>query len=179
LAFDITCALTPPAATLLHAIEVPEGRGDTSFCNMYRAWQLLPDDLRRRLDGIGAWHSGEAIRKRNQAADTDGNKQMPVPPPELHPVARRHPETGRRALYVNRFFTTHFDGMDAAESTAILERCEKIAITPDNVYRHRWRAGDVLMWDNRCTMHYADYDYAPTDIRLMHRTTAAGDRPAA
>ena len=176
---DITCAPEPPAFTMLHALTVPEGKGDTMFCNMYRAWDGLPDDLRTRLDGLTAAHSGEAIRQRNRATDTDGNKDIDVPPPEIHPVARRHPETGRRALYTNCFFTTRLGDMTAEDSAPLLAELEKCATVPENVYRHRWRQGDVLIWDNRCTMHYAEYDYDDTESRRMHRTTAAGDRPRA
>ena len=176
---DISCAPMPPALTMLHAITVPEGKGDTLICNMYLAWERLPDDLKTRLDSLTAEHSGEAIRLRNQAVDTDGNKDMTVPEAETHPVVRRHPETGRRALYTNRFFTTNFTGMTIEESTPLLDLIEEQATEPENVYRHRWSQGDVLVWDNRCTMHYAVYDYNPSETRRMHRTTAAGDRPVA
>lgn len=176
---DISCAPTPPAATVLHGVAVPEGRGDTLICNMYRAWDLLDADLRARLEHATAKHSGEAIRQRNLKSDTDGNKNMDIPPAETHPVLRRHPSTGRKALYVNRFFTVSIDGMDEAETARVLEACEQAATRDDNVYRHKWKKGDVLMWDNRCTMHYAEYDYGPGDYRRMHRTTSAGDRPAA
>ncbi len=176
---DISCAPTPPALTVLHAITVPDGKGDTLFCNMYRAWEGLPEDVRIRLDGLTAEHSGEAIRQRNRVADTDGSKDIEVPNPETHPVVRRHPETGGRALYTNRFFTTNFTGMTAEESAPLLELIEAHATVPENVYRHRWRPGDTLVWDNRCTMHFAVYDYDPSEPRRMHRTTAAGDKPAA
>jgi len=176
---DITCAARPPSLSVLHALTVPEGKGDTMFCNMYRAWDGLPDDLKSRLDGQTAEHSGEAIRSRNNAAATDGNQDIDVPPPEVHPVARRHPETGRLALFTNRFFTTKFSGMTEEESATLLEDLEKRATVPENVYRHQWRSGDVLIWDNRCTMHYAVYDYDENEPRRLHRTTAAGDRPVA
>ena len=176
---DISCAPAPPSFSVLHALIVPEGRGDTMFCNMYQAWDALPYDFRTRLDGMSAEHSGEAIRRRNNAADTDGAKDIEVPPPETHPVVRRHPETGRRVLYTNCFFTTRLGDMTEQESAPLLADLEKRATTPGNVYRHRWRPGDVLIWDNRCTMHYADYDYDENEPRRMHRTTAAGDRPMA
>jgi taurine dioxygenase len=176
---DVSCAPTPPALTMLHAITVPEGKGDTLICNMYEAWEGLADDVKARLDGLTAEHSGEAIRLRNQAADTDGNKDMVVPDAETHPVVVRHPETGRRALFTNKFFTTNFTGMTIEDSTPLLELIEAQATLPENVYRHSWSSGDVLVWDNRCTMHYAMYDYDPSEARRMHRTTAAGDRPAA
>ena len=176
---DISCAPPPPALTMLHALAVPEGKGDTLICNMYRAWENLPADIKAKLDGLTAAHSGEAIRRRNEAANTDGSKNIHVPDAELHPVVRRHPETGRRALFTNRFFTTNFTGMSMEESEPLLELIEEYATAPDNIYRHRWRTGDVLVWDNRCTMHFAVYDYDPAETRRMHRTTAAGDRPAA
>ncbi|NQV83584.1 MAG: TauD/TfdA family dioxygenase [Rhodospirillales bacterium] len=176
---DITCAPTPPSLSVLHALTVPEGKGDTMFCNMYRAWDNLPDDLKNRLDGQTAEHSGEAIRQRNNADATDGTQDIDVPPPEVHPAVRRHPETGRRALYTNRFFTTKFSDMTAEESAPLLEKLEKFATVPENIYRHQWKPGDVLIWDNRCTMHYAVYDYDGNEPRRLHRTTAAGDRPQA
>ena len=176
---DISCVARPPSATFLHAITVPVGRGDTLICNMYRAWDNLDEALRRRLDNAEAEHSGEAIRQRNLAAQTDGNRDMDVPPPEVHPVVRRHPETGKRALYVNKFFTTRILGMSEEENAAAMDAIEAAATRDDNIYRHEWQPGDALMWDNRCTMHFAEYDYAPDDHRRMHRTTAAGERPAA
>lgn len=176
---DISCAERPPAISFLHAKIIPEGRGDTMFCNMSAAWEGLSDGMRRMLDGMTAAHSGAAILARNLAADTDGNIDMDVPPPNTHPVVRRHPETGRPALFVNNFFTTNFTGMTAAESRPLLDLIEHRATAPENVYRHRWQAGDAVMWDNRCTMHYAVYDYDESTPRRMHRTTVAGDRPAA
>ena len=100
-----------------------------------------------------------------------------IPAPVRHPVVRTHPESGRPALYVNPVFTKSFDGMTEAESAPLLEYLYAQATRPENVYRHRWAEGDVLMWDNRCTMHYAVHDYDDTAPRLMHRTTAAGDVP--
>ena len=176
---DISCAPKPPAFTVLQALIVPGGKGDTSFCNMYRAWDDLPDDMKTQLDSLTAEHSGDAIRRRNNAADTDGSKDIDVPPPESHPLVRRHPDTGRRALYTNCFFTTKIGDMTEADSAPLLADLERRATVPGNVYRHHWRPGDVLVWDNRCTMHYAEYDYADDEPRKMHRTTAAGDRPVA
>ena len=176
---DITCAPSPPSISVLHALTVPDGKGDTLFCNMYRAWDRLPEYLKYQLEGQSAEHSGEAIRVRNNAAATDGNQDIDVPPPEIHPVARRHPETGRQALFTNRFFTTKFCDLTVEESAPLLTELEERATTPDNVYRHQWTPGDVLIWDNRCTMHYAVYDYDEHEPRRLHRTTAAGDRPMA
>jgi len=174
---DISCASEPPAVSILHAVTVPEGRGDTMFCNMYEAWERLSSGLKALLAPLTAEHDGDALRKRNLEADTDSPVDLDVPPPATHPVVRRHPATGRPALYTNTFFTANFTGMTARESRPLLELIEQIATEPDNVYRHRWQPGDVVMWDNRCAMHYANYDYDPGEPRRMHRTTAGGERP--
>lgn len=174
---DITCAERPPALSVLHAIEVPEGRGDTMFCNMYAAYQDLSETLRRTLDGMAALHSGQSLADRNNQPGTDALPIADVPPPVSHPVVRCHPESGRRALFVNPGFTIAFAGMTCDESEGLLRYLYARATRPENVYRHRWSPGDVVMWDNRCAMHSAVHDYDETMPRLMHRTTAAGDSP--
>jgi len=174
---DITCSEQPPALSVLQALVVPEARGATMFCNMYRAYETLSDGMRRMLDGLSALHSAESLVKRNNEPGTDALPIVQTPPPVSHPVVRTHPVTGRRALFINPSFTIAFDGMTREESVPLLHYLYDHATRPENVYRHTWRAGDVLMWDNRCTMHYAVHDYDDTMVRLMHRTTAAGDRP--
>ncbi len=174
---DISHSPQPPLGSILHAKVVPEGKGDTMFCNMYAAWESLSDGMRDMLDGMKAWHDGAATMARNNNEQNDGLEIREVPPPHLHPVARTHPETGRKALFVNPHFVTHFEDMTAAESRPLIDFLEKHSGRHENIYRHSWRAGDVLMWDNRAAMHYAVLDYTPEDRRLMHRTTAAGDTP--
>lgn len=174
---DITFEERPPALSVLHAREVPDGRGDTQFCNMYAAYSGLSEGLRSLLDGLSALHDAEILVARNSQGGTDAQPIREVPPPVRHPVVRTHPESGRRALFVNPYFTTAFDDMTRAESAPLLALLYDRATRPENLYRHRWAAGDLLMWDNRCTMHYAVHDYDETTPRLMHRTTAAGDRP--
>ena len=174
---DISFAERPPLGSVLHALEVPEGYGDTMFCNMYNAYTGLSEGLRRLLDGRRALHGAAALVRRNAAAGTDAQPILEVPALVDHPVVRTHPETGRKALYVNPYFTERFADMTVLESRPLLDYLCAEAVRPENVYRHRWRAGDVLMWDNRCTMHYAISDYDASMVRLMHRTTAAGDKP--
>ncbi len=174
---DISHAERPPAVSLLHALEVPEGRGDTMFCNMYAAYDQLSCGMRHLLEKRQALHSGEATARRNREEASDALPIPQVPPPVAHPVIRTHPETGRKALYVNPFFTQRFSDMSDSESAPILNYLYAFATRPENVYRHRWRKGDVLFWDNRCAMHYAVKDYDEHIPRFMHRTTAAGDRP--
>lgn len=175
---DISHAERPPAVSVLHALKVPDGRGDTMFCNMYRAYEGLSAGLRAALRGMRALHSGRATLARSQEHN-DARKIDPseIKPPRAHPAVRTHPETGRAALFVNPHFTIGFEDMTEDESRPLLEPLYAAAIGPENAYRHRWRAGDVVMWDNRCTMHYAIKDYTEDMTRLLHRTTAGGDVP--
>ena len=174
---DISHAQAPPSASILHARHVPDGRGDTMICNMYAAWEQLSAGMRRMLVSMRAEHSAEATLARNNLEHNDGLPINELPAPSLHPVARTHPDSGRIALYVNPHFTVRFEDMTRDESRALLRFLNAHATRPENVYRHRWRAGDLLMWDNRCTMHYAVRDYDDSMPRLMHRTTAAGEVP--
>ena len=170
---DISFAERPPALSILHSIEAPEGRADTMFCNMYTAYEELSGRLRTVLDSLDAAHNAEEVinevPSRTQVRD--------VPPDVVHPVVRTHPESGRRALYVNPYFTSHFEGMTREESQPLLDYLYARATRHENIYRHKWQVGDVLMWDNRCAMHYAVRDYDETQPRYLHRTTASGDRP--
>ena len=123
-------------------------------------------------------HSGEvtARRVRNEKG-TDAQPIDKVPAPRSHPIVRLHPYSGRKALYVNPHFTLSIEGMTGEESAPLLGHLYEVATRPEHVYRHRWSVGDVVMWDNRCAMHYGVYDYDDTMPRLMHRTTAAGEVP--
>lgn len=170
---DISFGETPPAASILYAIEVTEGRSDTMFCNMYAAYESLSAGLRRVLDGQSAMHTAELLVR-----EVPNRLSVDVAPAAVaHPAVRTHPGTGRKALYVNPHYTERFEGWTAEESRPLLAYLAAWATRPENVYRHRWSVGDLLMWDNRCTMHYALRDYDDSMPRLMHRTTAAGDRP--
>ena len=173
---DLSHMEHPPAITCLHAITVPEARGDTMYCNTYLGYESLSERLREVLEGLRAVHSGEATRRRNNE-EGQGLRINDVPPPCVHPVVRTHPATGRKSLYVNPFFTTHFEDMSPEESAGLLSFLYSNATRPEFIYRHRWAPGDVVLWDNRCTMHYAVKDYDESMPRYMHRTTAAGDRP--
>ena len=175
---DISFAETPPLGSILKALTVPEGYGDTMFANMYAAYDGLSAGLKATLDSLFALHSGEALQRRNAESPSDGQPITAVPPPARHPVVRTNPESGRKALFVNPWFTTRIDGWTADESAGLLHHLYAEATRPENIYRHRWQAGDVLMWDNRSAMHYAVLDYDETMPRLMHRTTAKGDRPS-
>ena len=145
---------------------------------MYRAFETLSSGMQRLFDGMEAIHSAEATMRRTRERGTDALPIDSVPPPRAHPVVRTHAGTGRRALFVNPHFTDSFAGMTQHESAPLLDYLAEHSTRPENIYRHRWAVGDVLMWDNRCTMHYAVRDYDDTVHRKHHRTTASGERPS-
>ena len=174
---DISFAECPPLGSVLHALEVPgEGLGDTLFCNMYKVFEELSQGLQKTLEGLRALHSAEGLVMRNNANDNNAKPISAIPDLVSHPVVRTHPETGLKALYVNPYFTESFEGWTQEESRLLIDWLMQLATRQENIYRHSWRQGDVLMWDNRCAMHYAVYDYG-SKPRLFHRATAAGDRP--
>lgn len=166
---DLSFLPTPPAHSILAAQVIPETGGDTMFANQYLAYETLSAGMKRLLSGLRALHRGAKLAA---ATRTDDSSEKP----QSHPVVRTHPETGRKALYVNRIYTYCFEGMTETESRGLLEFLLEHCCRPDFMYRHQWAPGDVLMWDNRCTVHYAVHDYGNAP-RMMHRTTIAGDAP--
>ena len=165
---DVTMEETPPLGSLLLARIVPVG-GDTIFANQYLAYESLSGGLKRMLDGMKAVHNGDNFAK---AGDFDPARF----PSNLHPVVRTHPETGRKALFVNPVYTTRFEDMTAEESRPLIDFLCAHAVQPNFTFRHRWTAGDMLIWDNRCLQHFAVADYG-AQPRTMHRVTVLGDRP--
>ena len=173
---DVSFAEEPPTATVLHAIEVPAGRGDTLICNLAAAYESLSDGLKALLGGLRSIHSAD--RELDQVRRQRGNlDEIETPHPVSHPVVRAHQPSGEKALFVNPHLTSHIEGMTPAESQPMLDYLYALSVRPENVYRHRWEAGDVLMWDNTRTMHYAIRDYDDDSVRVMQRTTAAGAKP--
>lgn len=154
---DVTCETCPPAISILAARTLPEAGGDTMWANQYVAYERLSDGMKQMLEGLRAVHS---------AFDLEA----------VHPVVRTHPESGRKALFVNGGFTQHFEGMTRAESRPLLDYLVSFASAPDLTYRHTWSPGDVVLWDNRGVMHFAVHDYGDQE-RVMHRVTVAGDEP--
>lgn len=173
---DVTFEERPALGSVLHCRACWEGFGDTMFANQNLAYESLSDQMKTMLGGLEAEHSAALLAERNN----DASNNVPirdVPAPVRHPVIRTHPETGRKSLYVNEAFTTGIVRMPTEESRALLDFLYTHATQPRFVYRHRWRVGDVVMFDNRCLMHYVVLDFPPEMHRRMHRTTAGGDRP--
>jgi len=160
----------PAKATLLYAIEVPSKGGNTLFSNAYSAYEALPEDLKARIAGrraLNAYTTDTTVRSANY----DDAKSS-----HWHPVVRTHPATGRKALYVNRLMTREIEGLARDESDAILQRLFDHQEQPKFVYEHVWRPGDILMWDNRCTLH-ARTDFSSGERRLLRRVTILGEKP--
>ena len=168
----------PALGSMLYAHEVPEVGGDTLFASMYAAYETLSEGLKRTLEGLQAWHSSRHVfGEGNMDHETrrDGRVRNPelATQDALHPVVIRHPESGRKALYVNPGFTVRFDGWTEAESKPLLDYLYRHAARPEFTCRFRWQAGSLGLWDNRATWHFAMNDYSG-QRRLMHRITIEG-----
>lgn len=175
---DMSYTATPPRATLLYAIEVPEegGRalGDTLFASAVAAYDDLPDDMKRRLDGLRAVHRVSGRRKKTGTGKQD-NPLRDQQPDVIHPVIRTHPATGRKAIYVSEGECVGIVGMDDTAALPLLAELSQRVIRSKYQYRHRWRKGDLLIWDNAAVQHIALRDYEwPRHRRLMHRITVGG-----
>jgi alpha-ketoglutarate-dependent taurine dioxygenase len=170
---DVSCEIEPPLGTMLYLTTVPpDGGGDTLFANMYRAFDTLSDPIRKLIDGMTAIHDGEPFYRGRYGNDDSGK----VYPRAEHPVVRTHPVTRRKALFVNRFFTTRIVGLSRTESDGLLQTLFRHIETPEFQMRFRWQPGSVAFWDNRCAQHHALWDYYPHK-RYGHRVTICGDRP--
>ena len=173
---DLSFQARPALATMLYGIEVPRAGGDTLFANMYAAYEALPAATRARIAGLRAIHDLDASRQRAGAPPMTEQQRREAPPVE-HPLVRTHPETGRKCLYISHH-AMRIVGLPEAEGTALLEELMAHATRADFVYAHRWRQGEVVMWDNRCTMHKATPYDAKGERRVMNRTVVKGDIPA-
>jgi taurine dioxygenase len=175
---DTVYQAQPPMGTVLYAKELPPVGGDTLYANQYQAYEALSAPLRDFLDGLTAINSaakGSAAATRSDRVSDAGTGRQEVLEAE-HPVVRTHPETGRKALYVNTGHTIRFGGMTEAESTPILEFLYQHQIKPEFCCRFVWSPGAIAFWDNRCAQHYPINDYHG-HTRLLHRITLKGDKP--
>lgn len=160
----------PHKATTLFGVECPSVGGDTLFSNQYKVYDALPDDLKRRLKGRKAMNVYEFGTTIKTKARYDREKM----PHYAHPVFRKHPETGRTVLYVGELMTEEIVGMPEDESEEILAELYAMQKRPEFIYAHRWRVGDLVMWDNRCTVH-ARTDFSPDQRRHLRRVTVSDD----
>jgi taurine dioxygenase len=154
---DVSCDDEPPSISILRAIEVPSYGGDTMWASQYAALEHLSSGLHEMIEPLHAVHK---------------NFDMEA----VHPVVRTHPETGRKALYVNHGFTTNFENMTPQESKPLIDYLVSVGSNPDVIMRHKWQSGDIVIWDNRCVMHFAVHDYGKAR-RELHRVTVRGERP--
>lgn len=167
----------PALGSILLARELPESGGDTLFASMYAAWDALSEGLRQTLLGMRAVHSSRHVfGRRDRAEQQDGRLGNPelATQDAVHPVAIRHPGSGRHALYVNPAFTLRFEGWTEEESKPLLEYLYRHAARPEFQYRFQWQPGSIAFWDNRATWHNAANDYQG-ERRLMHRITLEGE----
>lgn len=167
---DMCYAEVPHKATLLYAVELPKSGGNTRFANLHAAYDRLSDDVKQRIAGRTALQMHDYKRLERPDPDRIGEVAH-----YSQPIVVRHPATGRPALYVNRLMTACVDGMDRAESNDLLDELLAASEDPSLVYEHVWRPGDLVMWDNRCTIH-ARTDYPGTERRLLRRTTVVGEK---
>lgn len=166
---DVTFEEEPPNATLLYSIEIPDTGGDTLFSNQYLAYEDLSESYKEYLDNKVAIHSnlGVLILAGGEAKDA---KEVE------HPIFRTHPETGRKALYVTEAFVKQIKDVESEISQETLSKLYKHSSDKNYVYRHKWTKGDLVVWDNRCVLHYAEHGYGDQN-RTMHRITTAGSKP--
>jgi len=162
----------PAMASMLYALEVPRAGGNTLFANGYTAYETLPPEIKRRIDGRKALNAYDY----ETAATKRGTRLTQSVPSYAHPVVRTHPATGRKALYVNRLMTVRIEGLPAQESEDLLAMLFDHQERREFIYEHVWRVGDLVIWDNRCTLH-ARTDFSPDERRLMRRVTILGEKP--
>ncbi|MCT9073553.1 TauD/TfdA dioxygenase family protein [Cupriavidus gilardii] len=177
---DLSYKEKPSLGSLLHAQELPAEGGDTLFANQHLAWETLPAELKRAVEGRQAEHTYLAryaeLQQRSPWRPNLTAEQIAQVKPVLQPVVRTHPETGRRALFVSEHFTTRIVGLPDDESRALLDALFAHSVKPEFVYRHRWQPHDLVFWDNRSLLHLAAG--CPADQRrVMYRTTIEGDIP--
>jgi len=175
---DMSYLEVPPKASMLYSLEVPPTGGNTSFCSMYAIYEALPGKLKERIANLkikhdGTYNSGGYVRQGVTATDDPLTS-----PGAVHPLVCTHPNTGRRMLYLGRRRNAYLIGLPLAESEALLDELWAFVDRPEFAWAHVWRVGDLVMWDNRCTMHRRDA-FDPGSRRIMHRTQIKGEqRPA-
>jgi taurine dioxygenase len=174
---DHSNAVRPPKATVLHAVKLPDRGGDTQYVNMWRAYDELPDALKQRIAGLRAIHVYQSKYSARKLMTLSEENRKAVPDAVLHPLVRTHPESGRKAIYLNPIRIEGIEGMPESEAMNLLDELLSHATQPQYEYRHQWRQGDMVMWDNRCLLHKANGDYDMGQVRYLYRIMLQGDAP--
>jgi taurine dioxygenase len=174
---DHSNASEPPKATVLHAVQLPDRGGDTQFVNMHRAYEDLAPETKARIDGLRAVHVYQSRHSGRKLMALSDTARQAVPDAVAHPLVRTHPESGRKAIYLNPIRTEGIVGMEECQALALLDELLAHATQPQYEYRHRWRPGDLVMWDNRCLLHKANGDYNMSQVRYLYRVMLKGDAP--
>ena len=174
---DHSNALEPPKATVLFARSLPETGGDTQFVNMYSAYDDLSDTIKLKIADLKAVHVYQSRHSTRKLMPLSEESQKDVLDGVVHPLVRTHPETGRKALYINPIRIEAIEGLPEPETLTLLDELLAHATQEKYQYRHKWRLGDLVMWDNRCLLHKANDDYDMTQLRYLYRVMLKGNKP--
>jgi taurine dioxygenase len=173
----------PSMATILYAVKIPSQGGDTEFANMIAAYEALSEPMKTRIAGLKGIHAVSKLKNKRVTISQhrpdgyDFYERQKAMPDQMWPLARTHPVTGKKSLYLSPRFTIGIQGMPEEEADEILDALFAHQIGEEFLYRHKWQDRDLVMWDNRSVIHHAIGGYFYPDVRMMHRTVVAGDRP--
>jgi taurine dioxygenase len=168
----------PPKATMLFAVELPSSGGDTQYVNMHDAYDDLSESTKQRIDGLKAVHVYLSKYSPRPLGHISEESRRNVPAPGIHPLVRTHPENGRKALFLNPVRMESILGMEDADALALIDDLMRHATQKKYEYRHKWRHGDWVLWDNRSVMHQANPDYDMSERRYLYRLMLQGEMPA-
>ena len=174
---DHSNAACPPKATILHAVSLPDRGGDTQYVNMHLAYEGLLEETKQRIAGLKAVHVYQSRHSARKLMELSEEGRGRVPDGVVHPIVRTHPESRRKAIYINPIRTEGVVAMPKAEALALLADLLGHATQPKYQYRHQWRPGDLVMWDNRSLLHKANGDYDMNQLRYLYRVMLQGDVP--
>jgi len=174
---DHTNHLRPPKYTSLYAVALPSSGGNTNVVNMRAGYEALPDEIKDRIAGMKTVNVFQGSASETYSGQSAEAQAALKPEPVLQPLVRTHPENGKKALYFHPVKAENIVGMSAVESQALLADLLERSVRPEFIYSHKWRKGDMLIWDNRAAMHRASFDYDPNESRLLYRVLVRGERP--
>jgi taurine dioxygenase len=173
---DMSYVDEPPMASVLYSLEIPDRGGDTSFANMYKAYEAMPAGLKQAIEGRFANHDSSTTSVGELRAGANAVVDVRSAPGAKHPMVRVHPVTGGKALYLGRRLNAYVEGMEIEESERLLDELWAHCAKPEFAWTHQWNVGDLLIWDNRCAIHRRD-SFDGRQRRVMHRTQIKGDAP--